>query len=84
MEIERGSVGLPVTSAVVETAEDGGTRTTHGDQNRRGNSGHSGGLGGIRESGDRQTTGDLNEEDHIIMSSTSYPGQEWSPRWDGD
>lgn len=86
IEIERGSVGLPASSAVVENVEDGGTRTTHGDQDRRGNSGHHpGGLGGIREGGDfRQTTEDSNEEDPIVMSSTSYPGQEWSPRWDGD
>lgn len=85
MEIERGSVGLPVSGGAVVGALGGGEiGTTHGDQHRRDNSGHSVGESGTRERGGQRTTGDVNDEDHIVMSSTSYPGQEWSPRWDGD
>lgn len=82
MEIERGSVGLPVSgSAVVGALGGGETGTTHGDRHMRGNSGHS---VSEDERGGHRTTGDVNDDDHIVMSSTSYPGQEWSPRWDGD
>lgn len=81
MEIERGSVSPLASGAAVGTFGGGEPGTTHGDQNWGSNSSYPGAASGMRNSGDRRTTGD---EDHVVMSSTSYPGQEWSPRWDGD
>lgn len=41
--------------------------------------------GGARAGGGSRS---FEEDDVVVMSSTSYPGQEWAPsqseRWDGD
>lgn len=82
MEIERGSVGLPTSGAAPRTFGAGGIGNMYGDQHEGGTSGRPGGSG---EGGDRRITNDVDDDDdHIVMSSSSYPGQEWSPRWDGD
>lgn len=81
MEIERGSVGLPTSGAAAGAPGAGGIGNMYGDQHWSGTSGR---AGGSREGGDRVITKNVDEDEPIVMSSSSYPGQEWSPRWDGD
>ncbi|MCJ1462115.1 hypothetical protein MMC07_000715 [Pseudocyphellaria aurata] len=83
MEIERGSISPPASEAVIGTFGGRELGTTHGDQHRGSNSSYTGATSGTRDR-DQRTTRDVDEEDRVVMSSTSYPGQEWSPRWDGD